>query len=929
MGGVVLVRVERQRLHSLFSLDMQGGVAFKSKGDKAKREKSLRKSTLSFDAEDEPSERPSPRPSVPASHPPPHAGGDADDDDVDSLAAMRAERQRRKERHSSRSKASLDAPRPLQRPVNSVTVGDDYDTRAELAMEDDGAQGENEGGAGLYSKEGLAALRNNAIHVGARSTSPSSSPAPQPTASPIPLDDVDSALSPHEAARQQRLIRDAKTQRARARALADAGEDFIPLSSSHPLPTHSPDDDDDVAIERVVTRNTIVLDGAPAARVYAAVSDGEEEHGTLMREDDTDDVVDVTGDAREVEGGDRLHFGDDGRQQRKEKRRKEIEDTLMTGERIPASPASHISVDSEEVDSEMEEWEVEQLKKGGVKVRDPRPVDPIVHRPPKADTHRPPPPNASQPAISSLSYTTLHSSLVSHLSSLRQVHASTLSHSASLVSRVADLRASQLALQRKAEETEEAFEFYQEMRTWLQSLLAMLAEKVEDIDEAWEEMTRMRRRRGEVRRERHRLLLQDEWEDAFGKSGSTLDAVPEVDEFGRDVGYVREIDRQRRDDIRRQVDGLLRLQKERRKKEVNAPSKDLDDIHRAAAEVDGWESEEELLDEVDGSAALDSAALSSFHEDVRAVMSDVDVEWRDLDVVAGHFEHWKRRYPKAYEEAFIDLSIPKVFAPYIRLELMQMQLLPSLSTSPSPYDEAFAFSSLPWFHSVQRYVGTLGHEPADEDSPILSSLLSSLFCPLLASIIREEWDVSSERQAIRLQAVVQKLLPPPSASDRAARADLRSALLERLTAEVDETAQRRPPLTVAASGSGEAVRRWCVRQLKLLHVTRMLRYKVDDKDDRVLRRQARSSVVDVIYLLTLMGEQSGEEVEKGLSVIMLMVEVVERLPFGFAFPSRMRWGLANHLGPHKEAAPAISDLCADCTAWLEEVNRTRPLLTAY
>ena len=47
-----------------------------------------------------------------------------------------------------------------------------------------------------------------------------------------------------------------------------------------------------------------------------------------MREEDEDDVVDMTMEAREVKEQDRLLFGDDGKQKRRDKTRQEITDTL-------------------------------------------------------------------------------------------------------------------------------------------------------------------------------------------------------------------------------------------------------------------------------------------------------------------------------------------------------------------------------------------------------------------------------------------------------------------------------------------------------------------------------------------------------------------------------------------------------------------------
>ena len=695
-------------------------------------------------------------------------------------------------------------------------MGEDYDRDRE---DEEGTAGG--GGSGLYSKEGLAALRHNAIHIGASSTSPPSSPASHPTP-PLsaPLDD--DTLPPDETAQQQRLIRHAKTQRARRRALAEAGEDYIPLSTAT-RPSHPSLDEDDVTIERVISRHPIVLDGAStSSRTFGSASEvAGDDHPTLLREDDTDDVVDVTNDLREVEGGDRILFGDDGRQQRREKRRQEIEATLS------APSAEPIDVD-EEVDSELEEWEVEQLRKGGGQLTSQRPVDSVLlsHRTARADDHRIP--NPSQPTISSLAYPNLHSSLRSHLSALRQVHAATLSHSTSLSARLTSLQATRASLQQTAEETEEAFVFYQEMSAWLQSLLAMLAEKVEDIDEAWEEMGRIRRRRGELKEERRRLLLEDEADEAAGttETSGANERSQEVDEFGRDVEYVREGDRQRRRDIRTRVHHLIQAERVRREESARDP-KEVDTrttISALMADVDGWESEEDVVDEVEGTAASHAALLKSFHEDVRGLMADVDEQWRDLRQVLGRFQVWRSRYPKSYHDAFIDLSLHKVFAPYIRLDLMQIDLLPSLSAQLSPFGARRVMEQFGWYLPLMLY--SQEAETGEAAGGLLPSLWISVVYPWLTVIVREEWDVRSERQGRTLRWALDQLTRLTSHSVGEAMLEgspawfeLRSAVLDRLAKEVTEARRRQLRLSSSVGrGSEESLQRWCVRQVKLLHV---------------------------------------------------------------------------------------------------------------
>ena len=873
------------------------GALFKSKvGDKARREKNLRRSTLSFDAEEDLEERQQQQPrratavlSTADDH---RASDDGDEgngaDVVKRAAPVRSHQHRRKAgaRYKGAPLADAEEQRAGRRPAVGMAVGDDYDAPSEEARSAGSA------GDGMYSKEALAALRNNAIHIGASaapSTSPPSSGAPpstteRPVVRVTDSSDDDETMSADATAQQQRMIRRARTQRARRRAMTEiSGEDFIPLtpasasaSSSvpHPQVLADDDDDDDVSVQRVVSRSAIIIDDdAAPPRTFARSAvdwDGDgDEHPTLLREDDTDDVVDVTNDAREVPGEDRLLFGDDGREQRRADRQKGIQSSLLSADR---------SQHGEDVDSELEEWEEEQLRKGGVRFQQaPRPREPISHRDLRAGVESRAP-NPGQPAISSLSYAALHSSLVSHLSTLRQTQAATVAQSSTLLARLSALRERQAALQRKAEETEEAFVFYQEMRAWMSALLAMLAEKVEDIDEAWQEMTRMRARRGEQRAERRRLYRQDEADDAKGAASS--DDVREVDDFGRDLGYVREVDRERRDEVRRKVGELIQAERRRRKAAAitaEALGKDAA-LYVVAEQMDGWESEDEWYEEAEGTASTTAAAFASFREDVSAIMSDVDAEWRDLHVVAGHLHHWKERYPAAYHDAFIALSVPRLLAPFVRLHLMTFDILPPLSSSPSPYASPFLLSSLSWYDALSRYASSPRAGDDDPDAALVASTVRALLCPLLLAVIKDEWDVSSEREGTRLRQALEQLQTVLGSSDDKilqAWTELRAAVEDRLRREVDDAVRMGWQPGEAAKSSDEAVRRWCVRSVKLLCAVQAW-VPLSQACVDIAERQALSVVAAALRVMDGIQGGDGAVTEAGWRVLQLIGDVIAR-----------------------------------------------------
>jgi len=55
---------------------------------------------------------------------------------------------------------------------------------------------------------------------------------------------------------------------------------------------------------------------------------------------------------------------------------------------------------------------------------------------------------------------------------------------------------------------------------------------------------------------------------------------------------------------------------------------------------------------------------------VATLFDDVEDDFCRLDLVLGRFETWKADYSDSYNEAFIALCLPKLFTPFVKLELV-------------------------------------------------------------------------------------------------------------------------------------------------------------------------------------------------------------------------------------------------------------------
>ena len=62
--------------------------------------------------------------------------------------------------------------------------------------------------------------------------------------------------------------------------------------------------------------------------------------------------------------------------------------------------------------------------------------------------------------------------------------------------------------------------------------------------------------------------------------------------------------------------------------------------------------------------------LDKITKEVDTVFADVVTEFSSLDEIRNRFEQWKYGFSDSYKEAYLGLCLPKLFTPFIKLELL-------------------------------------------------------------------------------------------------------------------------------------------------------------------------------------------------------------------------------------------------------------------
>lgn len=107
------------------------------------------------------------------------------------------------------------------------------------------------------------------------------------------------------------------------------------------------------------------------------------------------------------------------------------------------------------------------------------------------------------------------------------------------------------------------------------------------------------------------------------------------------------------------------------------------------------------------------------------VFSDVVNDFSKLSSIKEHFEGWKFNFSSSYEEAYITLCIPKVFAPFVRLQLFHWNPLDAKTSD--------QLEDMLWFQVLMFFGFNEGQDvdPEDEDLQLIPNLIDLVVIPKL------------------------------------------------------------------------------------------------------------------------------------------------------------------------------------------------------
>ena len=182
---------------------------------------------------------------------------------------------------------------------------------------------------------------------------------------------------------------------------------------------------------------------------------------------------------------------------------------------------------------------------------------------------------------------------------------------------------------------------------------------------------------------------------ARGNSAATIDAAKsaaaaalvalkdqanlpvKLDEFGRDINLQKRMDMEKRAKAR-----------QRRKARFDSKRLSYMEVDSSDQKIEGELSTDESDSDSEKNAAYQSTR-DLLLRTAEEIFSDASEEYSQLSVVKERFETWKKEYFASYRDAYMSLSAPAIFSPYVRLELLKWD----------PLHEDADFFDMKWYAS--------------------------------------------------------------------------------------------------------------------------------------------------------------------------------------------------------------------------------------
>ncbi|XP_063714019.1 intron Large complex component GCFC2-like [Symsagittifera roscoffensis] len=488
-----------------------------------------------------------------------------------------------------------------------------------------------------------------------------------------------------------------------------------------------------------------------------------------------------SGEQREIVGAERrdeMSSGDeDERMQMIGKKNDRLEHRINIQETIDDHSDHSRTADSDEDNSEneMSKWEKEQLEKvigkTSLKNLTEKSSDILVqHQPQFHSSHLDysngsgyssyMEPNAAAmsgynrhgtmevnlPPLPEVSCNAFLTDLNEKLNFLKVTHEKTADEMRSIVRQNVEAESEIESAKKLLPEYEKEFKFFQSVRNYVGDYLDCMSEKVLIIDKIEQLIHQCYVREAEYLSNRRQQEVNDESLEMtlIASAGGFLN--PNQVEAAHNQRIMERCARRQRRKMQRMT--------------INANVKyksSIECFRKSSPELcEGLSSDEELDVILNQSLMEEQSRITN---EKKTLFDDTVEEFQDLQIVMQKLESWKLKYPQSYDNAFVSESLPKIFSPFVKLEMLHWNPLKLLDPAEDNLESLSWFQILTLFgiRSESLLEKSLEATVDDSDALLVSKVIDRIVIPKINFFVENVWNPVSISQSSNLHSLISQV----------------------------------------------------------------------------------------------------------------------------------------------------------------------------
>ncbi|KAM9156502.1 intron Large complex component GCFC2 [Pangshura tecta] len=301
------------------------------------------------------------------------------------------------------------------------------------------------------------------------------------------------------------------------------------------------------------------------------------------------------------------------------------------------------------------------------------------------------------------------------------------------------------------------YKFYRSMKTYMESLIDCLNEKLLHINELESAMqmllqqqaiTLLKRRQEDLKNESAYVQLLSR------KNGKSADDSLEDDEKTKQLLEKSEARRT----CRRQA-------RESLGKSDHHEGMSSDEELSAAEKTDFQKNKDDILQES------------------KKICEDVHADFCNIRNILLKFQQWRQKFPDTYYDAYISLCLPKLLSPLIRIQLIGW----------NPLENFIDLNEMPWFRAIEEFSAAKNMPQSkrsdDPDQTILPSIIEKTILPKITGFVEHVWDPLSTSQTVSLVQLCKNIFEEHSLSKNESsksKEDLVNSVVSRMKKSIEE-----------------------------------------------------------------------------------------------------------------------------------------------